>query len=87
MPTPIDRAMNSKNLFFGFAGLVTAAAAWSIWGQDMFPQREDPRGDPQTWSEEDLRLWLNSRDLQCTGKETREELLARVEANMRAPRA
>lgn len=52
--------INSQNLFFGFAGLVTAAAAWSIWGQDMFPQREDPKGDPQTWSEEDLRHWLNS---------------------------
>jgi hypothetical protein len=29
--------------------------------------------------------WLQ-RNLQCTGKETREELLARIEANKRAPR-
>lgn len=27
-----------------FAGVVTAAAAWSIWGQDMFPKEADPTG-------------------------------------------
>jgi hypothetical protein len=47
-------------MFLGFAGLVTAAAAWSIWGGDMFPQGEDPKGDPQKWSEEDMRRWLNN---------------------------
>ncbi|KAM0701091.1 hypothetical protein Q7P35_011452 [Cladosporium inversicolor] len=85
MPTPIDRALNSRNFFFGFAGIVTAAAAWSIWGQDMFPQLQDPKGDPQKWTDEEMRVWLNNRNLQCTGKETREELLARIEANKRAP--
>jgi hypothetical protein len=49
-----------QNFFFGFAGLVTAAAAWSIWGGDMFPQTEDPKGDPQKWSEEEMRAWLNN---------------------------
>lgn len=73
----------------------------------MFPQPEDPKGDPQKWSEEEMRLWLNNvswiylstspayesgsdelpkRNLQSTGKETREELLARIAANVRAPR-
>ena len=28
----------------GFAGLVAAAAAWSIWGSDMFPAEQDPSG-------------------------------------------
>ena len=34
-------------MFLGFAGIVTAAAAWSIWGQEMFPQLKDPTGDPE----------------------------------------
>ncbi|KAB8239732.1 hypothetical protein ETB97_008103 [Aspergillus alliaceus] len=44
MPTALDRAMHSKNLFLGFAGMVTAAAAWAIWGSDMFPTESDPSG-------------------------------------------
>ncbi|KAK8216683.1 hypothetical protein M8818_001646 [Zalaria obscura] len=87
MPTQLDRAMQSKNLFFGFAGLVTAVAAWSIWGGDMFPQQADPKGDPQTWTEDELRRWLNARNLMAGSTATRAELLARVEANMRAPKA
>lgn len=51
---------HAQNFFFGFAGLVTAAAAWSIWGGDMFPQTEDPKGDPSKWSVEEMRLWLNN---------------------------
>ncbi|TKA65302.1 hypothetical protein B0A55_10027 [Friedmanniomyces simplex] len=86
MPTPIDRAMNSRNMFLGFAGLVTAVAAWGIWGGDMFPQAEDPKGEPETWSEDDMKRWLNSRNLMAGNTATREELLARVKANMRAPR-
>ena len=30
--------------FPGFAGLVTAVAAWSIWGGDLFPAQADPVG-------------------------------------------
>jgi hypothetical protein len=26
----------------------------------MFPQVEDPKGDPQKWSEEEMRAWLNN---------------------------
>ncbi|KAL3450100.1 hypothetical protein BJX65DRAFT_305561 [Aspergillus insuetus] len=44
MPTPLDRAMNSKNLVLGFAGMVTAAAVWAIWGNEMFPAESDPQG-------------------------------------------
>ncbi|KAK4952186.1 hypothetical protein LTR10_010108 [Elasticomyces elasticus] len=86
MPTPIDKAMNSKNLFLGFAGLITAVSVWSIWGGDIFPQAADPKGEPETWSEEDMKRWLNSRNLMAGSTATREELLARVKANMRAPR-
>ena len=87
----------------GFAALVTGVAAWSIWGGDMFPQAEDPKGEPETWSEEDMKRWLNAvslldllsigqmadykqRNLMAGSTATREELLARVKANMRAPR-
>ncbi|KAF2169048.1 hypothetical protein M409DRAFT_21057 [Zasmidium cellare ATCC 36951] len=86
MPTPLDRALNSKNLFFGFAGLISAATIWSIWGQDMFPKEEDPKGEPETWTEEQMKRWLTSRNLMAGNTATREELLARVKANLRAPR-
>ena len=50
-----------QNLFLGFAGVVTAVAAWSIWGQgDMFPKPEDPKGDPEKWTDEEKKRWLNS---------------------------
>ncbi|KAJ5622229.1 hypothetical protein N7528_005461 [Penicillium herquei] len=58
--TPLDRAMNSKNLFLGFAGMVTAVAAWSIWGTDVFPAESDPKGDPETWTVEDMKRWLRA---------------------------
>lgn len=28
----------------GFAGIVTAVAAWSIWGGDLFPADKEPIG-------------------------------------------
>ncbi|TVY81601.1 hypothetical protein LSUE1_G003558 [Lachnellula suecica] len=58
MPTPLDRAMNSKNTFLAFAGVVTAASIWTIWGQDLFPKESDPTGAPEEWSHEELRRWL-----------------------------
>ncbi|THY20322.1 hypothetical protein D6D01_06803 [Aureobasidium pullulans] len=85
MPTQLDRALNSKNFFFGFAGLVAASAAWSIFGSDIFPQQADPTGEPENWTEEEMRRWLNSRNLMASSSSTKEELLARVKANMRAP--
>lgn len=70
----------------GFAAIVGAVAAWTIWGGDMFPKEADPSGDPKDWTDTELKRWLNNRGLLPTGKETRAELLARVEANMRAPK-
>ncbi|KAA8574969.1 hypothetical protein MFRU_002g03880 [Monilinia fructicola] len=86
MPTPLDRALSSKNAVLAFAGIVTAAAAWSIWGTDLFPKEGDPTGDPATWSREELRRWLAARDLHPQNKDTREQLLERVKANLRVPR-
>ena len=34
----------TKTKTIGFAGIVTAVAAWSIWGGDMFPAETDPTG-------------------------------------------
>ena len=31
-------------LFVGFAGLVTVASLWNMWGGDMFPAEKDPSG-------------------------------------------
>ncbi|KAK3060132.1 hypothetical protein LTS18_009236, partial [Coniosporium uncinatum] len=59
--TPIDRALNSRSAFLGFAGIITAVAAWGIWGpSSIFPAEPDPQGDPETWSENDLRRWLSA---------------------------
>ncbi|KAL2119326.1 hypothetical protein VTJ04DRAFT_6286 [Mycothermus thermophilus] len=79
MPTPLDRAMRSKNLFLG-------VAAWAIWGGDLFPPEPDPKGDPETWTREELRRWLAARNLFPDDGATREQLLERVKANMRIPR-
>ncbi|KAK8135419.1 hypothetical protein PG984_003359 [Apiospora sp. TS-2023a] len=81
--TPIDNAMRSKNAFLGFAALVTAATAYVIWGSDVFPAEGDPKGDPKDWTREELRRWLANRDLHPQSGDTREQLLARVKANMR----
>lgn len=60
MPTPIDRAMQSRNLFLAFTGLVALASVSTIFGGDMFPAEKDPAGDPETWTVEELRRWLKS---------------------------
>ncbi|KAJ5681767.1 uncharacterized protein N7477_001707 [Penicillium maclennaniae] len=86
MPTPLDRALNSKNLFLGFAGMVTAVAAYSIWGSDVFPAETDPTGNPENWTAEDMRRWLRARGLMPHENATRDELLERVKANLRIPR-
>ncbi|GFN12947.1 Ish1 domain-containing protein [Aspergillus tubingensis] len=86
MPTPLDRALNSKNLFLGFAGMVTAAAAWAIWGGDMFPAEADPTGDPENWTADEMRTWLRVRGLLPSESASRDELLERIKANMRVPR-
>lgn len=43
-----------------FSGVVAAAAVWSIWGGDMFPPEPDPTGDPQGWTQEEMRRWLSA---------------------------
>jgi len=78
MPTPLDRALQSKAAFVGFAGIITATAAWAIWGSDVFPAQPDPTGDPEGWSHEELCRWLNRRELPASPATTREELLKRV---------
>ncbi|KAI1405990.1 hypothetical protein F4819DRAFT_442419 [Hypoxylon fuscum] len=58
MPTPLDNAMRSKSAVLAFSGLVTAALAWSMWGGNIFPTDADPKGDPETWTREELRRFL-----------------------------
>ncbi|KAH7409085.1 hypothetical protein BKA64DRAFT_664123 [Cadophora sp. MPI-SDFR-AT-0126] len=87
MPTPLDKALNSKNTFLAFGGIITAVAAWSIWGQDMFPKESDPTGDPENWTYEEMRRWLAARNLHPNSKDTREQLLERIRVNLRTPRA
>ncbi|KAL2197424.1 hypothetical protein P885DRAFT_34932, partial [Corynascus similis CBS 632.67] len=74
------------NSLEAFGGLVTGVAVWAIWGGDMFPQEQDPKGDPETWTREELRRWLAARNLHPQDSDSREQLLERVQANMRIPR-
>ncbi|RDA87580.1 hypothetical protein CP532_3982, partial [Ophiocordyceps camponoti-leonardi (nom. inval.)] len=69
-----------------FGGIVAAAAAWTIWGGNLFPAEPDPKGDPQTWTREEMRRWLAARGLMPLDGDSRDELLDRVVANMRIPR-
>ncbi|KAL5448535.1 hypothetical protein PMIN07_009348 [Paraphaeosphaeria minitans] len=57
MPTPIDRAVSQRGPFLAFAAIVTGVAAWSIWGEDLFPS-QDPNGDPEIWTHEQCVTWL-----------------------------
>lgn len=41
-----------------FGGTVVAAAVWSIWGGDIFPAEQDPKGNPEDWTREEMRRWL-----------------------------
>ncbi|KAK1783581.1 hypothetical protein QBC45DRAFT_399755 [Copromyces sp. CBS 386.78] len=87
MPTPLDKALRSRNAFLAFAGIVTGVAAWSIWGSDVFPQdQSDPKGNPEEWTREEMRRWLTLRNLHPQESDTREQLLERIQANMRIPR-
>lgn len=46
--TIIERSQDGAQLICilhaGFAGMVTAAAVWSIWGSDLLPAAGDPTG-------------------------------------------
>ena len=45
---PVCSEINSRKILMflssGFAGIVTAVAAWSIWGGDLFPADKEPTG-------------------------------------------
>lgn len=41
-----------------FGGMIAGAAAWAIWGGDVFPPERDPTGNPETWTREEMRRWL-----------------------------
>ncbi|KZZ96600.1 hypothetical protein AAL_03829 [Moelleriella libera RCEF 2490] len=86
MPTPLDNAMKSKNMVLAFGGVVVAAAAWTIWGTELFPRQPDPTGDPETWTRAEMRRWLAARNLFPQDSDSKEQLLARIRANMRIPR-
>lgn len=87
MPTQLDHAMKSRSSLLAFGGLVTAVAVWAVYGGDMFPREADPTGSPEDWSREDMRRWLSARNLYPGNSATKDELLERIKANLRIPRA
>lgn len=73
----------------------------------MFPAAPDPKGNPETWTRDEMRRWLaavsstpqrisrylrrprtdrSQRNLHPQDTDTREQLLERVQANMRISR-
>ncbi|KAJ5860845.1 uncharacterized protein N7529_008155 [Penicillium soppii] len=66
--------------------MVTAVAAFSIWGSDVLPAQADPTGNPEDWTLDEIKRWLRARGLLPNESATREELLERVKANLRIPR-
>ncbi|KAF2864492.1 hypothetical protein K470DRAFT_254133 [Piedraia hortae CBS 480.64] len=58
-PTPLDRAVRSQNIFFGFALAVSAAAAWSIWGGEVFPSQKKDDRLLEEWTNTELKEFLN----------------------------
>ncbi|KAK6354314.1 hypothetical protein TWF730_008723 [Orbilia blumenaviensis] len=84
-PTVIDKMLTSKNAVLAFGGLVALATALVLGNGDqpIFPKPDDPTGDPATWSIDQLRRWLELRNLYPSPTATREELLERVRLNIR----
>ncbi|KAM3504489.1 hypothetical protein MY10362_003537 [Beauveria mimosiformis] len=82
MPTLLDNTLKSKNMVLAFGGVVAAATAWMLAG-DLFPADPDPKGDPETWTREQMRRWLEARNLFPQPSDTREQLLARIQANLK----
>lgn len=56
-----------------------------ILGQDLFPKKTDPTGDPETWTREELNQWLINRNFDTHGQETVEQLLHRVKCQLKTP--
>jgi hypothetical protein len=102
-PQRLSRSTNLTSLA-AFGGVVAAATAWMLAG-DLFPADPDPKGDPETWTREEMRRWLEAvsctddvgslpvvnnlylqRNLFPQASDTREQLLARIKANLRLPR-
>ncbi|CAM1507907.1 Fc.00g047550.m01.CDS01 [Cosmosporella sp. VM-42] len=88
MPTALDHAMRSKSkgAIWAFGLLVVGASSWAIWGPETLPPEKDPKGDPKTWTREELRRWLAARNLFPNENDSDQELLDRVLVNMRIPR-
>ncbi|EJP63193.1 uncharacterized protein BBA_07793 [Beauveria bassiana ARSEF 2860] len=59
MPTLLDNTLKSKNMVLAFGGVVAAATAWMLAG-DLFPADPEPKGDPETWTREEMRRWLEA---------------------------
>ncbi|XWX00305.1 hypothetical protein V2A60_008325 [Cordyceps javanica] len=85
-PPSLESSQNLTNIpWVAFGGVVAAATAWMLAG-DLFPADPDPKGDPETWTRDEMRRWLEARNLFPQPRDTREELLARIRANLRLPR-
>lgn len=49
-PFPESHTDEPQNGFLGFAGIITAVAAWTIWNNgSMFPEEADPKGGQKAY--------------------------------------
>ncbi|KAK5128091.1 hypothetical protein LTR85_005208 [Meristemomyces frigidus] len=49
-------------------------------------EQYSPKGDPQGWSEEDMKKFLSSRNMAVGHNPTRNELIAMVESKLHEPK-
>ncbi|RKF55228.1 hypothetical protein OnM2_091037 [Erysiphe neolycopersici] len=65
MPTLLDKALNQRSSLIAFTGIIAGVATWMIVGQDIFPKKTEPTGNPETWTREELNQWLIAVDQFC----------------------
>ncbi|KAF2687585.1 hypothetical protein K458DRAFT_415797 [Lentithecium fluviatile CBS 122367] len=100
--TSIDQATQTKAIYFGLAAVVVALGVYTLWGSELFPSTKakshptghghrkhhyNPKGDPQFWSEDDMKKFLLTRDMAVGHDPSIEELRAMVMSKLHEPKA
>ncbi|KAI5808438.1 hypothetical protein BZA77DRAFT_17666 [Pyronema omphalodes] len=87
-PTPLDRLINSRNLFFGFAAIIVGVSAYVILKDDAPSGMtlDDPHGDPREWTEGELRGFLTRRNINLPDTASRDQLEQQVRVTIATAR-
>ncbi|KAF2448973.1 hypothetical protein P171DRAFT_470586 [Karstenula rhodostoma CBS 690.94] len=99
----VDQAWQTRTLVGIAAVAVAIGVAYSVWGSDFSPSAvsksksatsQTPRkrhfelkGNPKSWSEDDMKKYLTTRDMGVGHDPSIEELRAMVLSKMNEPKA